>query len=131
MLSAELSVILFVMESCRRRPPVGPGLYSNNRILLLAWVTLADTCLELEKHLHWLWVLGRNIDFPGLVMAVWLLRYDLTQKVLPYRPSAIKGAQLPPIKGLRELHTDALGQGLCPPKDRGLGILCLLWAAQH
>lgn len=69
-LSAELWVTLFVMESCRERPPVGPSLYSKNHILLLAWVTLADTCLELEKHLHSLWVLGRDLDFPGLLMTV-------------------------------------------------------------
>ena len=69
-LFAELWVTLFVMESCRGRPPVDPSFYSKNHILLLAWVTLADTCLELEKHLHWLWVLRRDIDFPGLVMTV-------------------------------------------------------------
>lgn len=49
MLSAELWVTLFVMESCRRRPLVGSSLYTKNHVLLLAWVTLADTFLEPEK----------------------------------------------------------------------------------
>lgn len=69
-LSAELWVTLFVMESCRGRPLVGPSLYTKNHVLLLAWVTLADTFLEPEKNLHWPWVLRKDIDFPGLVMIV-------------------------------------------------------------
>lgn len=56
----ELWATLFVIGSGSRRSLVGPRFYSKNLILLVP-------SLEPSKHLHWLCVLERDTDSPGLV----------------------------------------------------------------